>query len=67
MARHALPIRRLAAWAHRDNPASARVLGKLGFRETGHAPRYSLGRGTEVASALFELDLEDQQKVALAA
>src|SRR3546814_5651513 len=35
MARHALGYRRLPAWHFVDNPASARVLAKLGFRPTG--------------------------------
>jgi len=67
MAHHALPIRRLAAWHHLDNPASAHVLRKLGFRETARAPRYSLARDAKVDSARWDLDLEDRQPVALAA
>lgn len=38
-----------------DNPASGRVLRKLGFRATGQiVPRFSLARGSEVACALYE-------------
>lgn len=41
-----------------DNPASGKVLRKLGFRPTGQIrQRHSLARGGEVASVEFELDL----------
>ena len=41
-----------------DNPASGRVLEKLGFRPTGEiAIRFSAGRGDSAPSRLFELDL----------
>ncbi|MFN5244217.1 MAG: GNAT family N-acetyltransferase, partial [Novosphingobium sp.] len=41
-----------------DNPASGRVLRKAGFRPTGQIlQRFSLARGTEVASIEHELDL----------
>ena len=41
-----------------DNPASARVLEKLGFEPTGLvAPRMSCARGTEVAARLMRLQL----------
>ncbi|MFO1185973.1 MAG: GNAT family N-acetyltransferase [Alphaproteobacteria bacterium] len=33
----------------KDNPASGRVLAKLGFRYTGESKRHSLARGEEVA------------------
>ncbi len=36
-----------AGWYH-DNPASGRVLHKLGCRHDGAEPRYSLARGHEV-------------------
>jgi len=67
IARHALPIRRLAAWHHLDNPASAHVLRKLGFTESARAPRYSLAHDREIESARWDLDLEGRQPVALAA
>ncbi|WP_181814691.1 GNAT family N-acetyltransferase [Sphingomonas aracearum] len=58
MARHALGLRRLDACHHLDNPASGRVLTKLGFRPTGAIEqRPSLGRGGDVPCVLFELDL----------
>jgi RimJ/RimL family protein N-acetyltransferase len=41
-----------------DNPASARVLEKLGFRARGViAPRMSCARGQEVPARLMRLDL----------
>lgn len=41
-----------------DNPASGRVLEKLGFTATGlSAPRYSCARGGEAVARLFRLDL----------
>ncbi|WP_300973819.1 GNAT family N-acetyltransferase [Sphingomonas sp. LHG3406-1] len=41
-----------------DNPASGRVLEKLGFKATGRtAPRYSCARGGAQLCKLFTLDL----------
>ena len=41
-----------------DNPASGRVLAKVGFRPTGKVvPRFSLGRGQEVESVEYATDL----------
>ncbi|MGX7952039.1 GNAT family N-acetyltransferase [Tsuneonella sp. HG249] len=43
-----------------DNPASGRVLRKLGFRPTGEQSlRFSCGRGREVPSLEYALDLEE--------
>ncbi|MFZ5749110.1 MAG: GNAT family N-acetyltransferase [Pseudomonadota bacterium] len=54
----ALGIRRLEAGHFVDNPASGRVLRKLGFRPTGDVvSRHSRGRGTEAACAQFEIEL----------
>ena len=55
-----------------DNPASGRVLEKLGFVATGiTAPRLSRGRGIEVPSRLLRLELrapaEAQAEESLAA
>ena len=59
-----LGYRQIEAGHFLDNPASGRVLRKLGFRPTGRvAKRYSCARGADVDCALFELDL-DQTKVA---
>lgn len=52
IARHALPIRRLSATCAAGDPASARVLRKLGFRGTG-----ARGAGEP---ATFELNVDRQ-------
>jgi len=62
MARHALGLRRLDAFHFVDNPASGRVLAKLGFRPTGRIePRTSRGRGGEAPAVMFALDLDDDR------
>ncbi|CAN5353824.1 GNAT family N-acetyltransferase [soil metagenome] len=61
MARHALGLKRLHARHFVDNPASGRVLGKLGFHETGRAATFSRARGREVASVTMVCALEDDQ------
>lgn len=59
-ARDTLRIRRLKAGHFLDNPASGRVLAKLGFRPTGITrPRYSAGRGADVPCREFALDLTE--------
>jgi RimJ/RimL family protein N-acetyltransferase len=65
MARHALGQTRLAAYHHADNPASGRVLHKLGFREAGRGQRPSLARGHPVDSVLMVLDLREEERPAL--
>ncbi|TMM48969.1 GNAT family N-acetyltransferase [Qipengyuania marisflavi] len=51
--------RRLVAGHYADNPRSGRVLRKVGFVSTGQtARRYSAGRGGEVPSIEYTLDLE---------
>jgi len=59
MARHALGLKRVRSRHFVDNPASGRVLGKLGFRETGRGATFSRARGREVASVMLACDLED--------
>ncbi|CAN5270219.1 GNAT family N-acetyltransferase [soil metagenome] len=45
----------IAAGHFLDNPASANVLRKIGFKPTGRIEqRHSIGRGTRVATAIFE-------------
>jgi RimJ/RimL family protein N-acetyltransferase len=67
-ARHGLRVRQLDAGHFLDNPASGRVLEKLGFRPTGIiAPRYSAGRGEMAPCRLFKLDLEQEAETAPAA
>ena len=64
MARCALPIRRLAAWHFADNPASGRVLAKLGFRPTGEiAPKASAARRERAPCVAYSLDLEDDRTI----
>ena len=54
----ALGLRQLEASHFIDNPASARVLDKLGFESTGLiAPRLSCARGEEVPARLMRLRL----------
>ncbi len=49
---------RIEAGHFLDNPASGRVLRKLGFTPTGeHRPRRSAGRGTVVTSVMYETRL----------
>jgi len=67
-ARHALGIRHVHAGHFVDNPASGRVLTKLGFRPTGRIePRESRGRGGSAPCVLFELDLNPERAMPLAA
>lgn len=54
----ALGIERLEASHFLDNPASGRVLEKLGFQSTGMiAPRLSCARGMEIPARYFRLIL----------
>jgi len=51
----ALGLQRVGASHFVDNPASGRVLAKVGFRPTGRVEqRFSLGRGGDVTTILFE-------------
>jgi RimJ/RimL family protein N-acetyltransferase len=64
IARDALRLPRLTAGHFVDNPASGRVLEKLGFRPTGQiAPRYSCGRRAAAPCKLFELVLNEEAAV----
>lgn len=57
-ARESLRIKRLVAGHFIDNPASGRVLAKLGFRPTGVTRlRWSEGRKAEAPCREFALDL----------
>jgi RimJ/RimL family protein N-acetyltransferase len=59
----ALGHQKLMAGHFTDNPASGRVLRKVGFRALGRCEqRYSAGRGREVTSVLFELPLFGDSK-----
>jgi RimJ/RimL family protein N-acetyltransferase len=64
-ARHGLRLKRLDAGHFLDNPASGRVLEKLGFKPTGMiVPRYSAGRGEAAPCRLFKLDLDQEAEIA---
>ena len=63
-ARHSLRLGRLVAGHFLDNPASGRVLAKLGVRPTGAVVRrYSAGRHDEAPCRLFELKLAGEEVV----
>ncbi|MEG3179507.1 GNAT family N-acetyltransferase [Sphingomonas sp. LT1P40] len=56
----ALRLPTLSAGHFTDNPASGRVLRKLGFRATGRiVPRHSAGRGGEVQCVEYEQALAE--------
>ena len=58
-ARDALGLRRLQAGHFADNPASGRVLAKLGFVPTGSVVPYpSVARGGDATAVRFALDLD---------
>lgn len=60
MARRSLRLPRLIAGHAIDNPASAHVLRKLGFRATGRIiSRHSAGRGSAMECAEMTIDLND--------
>jgi RimJ/RimL family protein N-acetyltransferase len=64
-ARHSLRLKRLHAGHFLDNPASGRVLEKLGFRASGRiVPHYSAGRGEAAPCRLFELEFEAEAEKA---
>ena len=61
-ARDSLRLPRLNAGYFLDNPASGRVLEKLGFAPTGAVtPRYSAGRREAASCRLLTLDLAEPQ------
>lgn len=55
IARHALGRKRLVSGHFVDNPASGKVLTKLGFEQTGLEKRDCLARGEAVDCATFAL------------
>jgi RimJ/RimL family protein N-acetyltransferase len=58
IARWTLKLKSLTSGYFTDNPASGRVLQKLGFRSTGKVvSRHSAGRGKDVPCVLLSLDL----------
>lgn len=62
-AQNRLGVKALMAGAYTDNPASLRVLEKLGFRPTGEEDLYfSMARLKKVPSLNLRLDFEDQKQ-----
>lgn len=62
LARHSLRVPHLTAGHFLDNPASGRVLRKLGFEPTGEIlPRYSAGRGIAVPTRIFRLAFDENR------
>lgn len=59
IARHALGLRHLTSGYFIDNPASGRVLAKLGFRPTGVAARHCRALAIDKPCATVELDLAE--------
>ena len=56
----AIGHKRLIASHFTDNPASGKVLRKLGFQHNGQTKqRHSKGRGEDMACALYEKSLDD--------
>ena len=67
-ARDGLRLRKLSAGHFLDNPASGRVLEKLGFRPTGiTAPRMSCARGRDADARVLRLVLAEEEQAAIAA
>jgi RimJ/RimL family protein N-acetyltransferase len=58
LARDTLRIERLVSGHFTDNPASGRVLEKLGFVRTGQEMRHSVARGSDVPCETLTLDLK---------
>jgi RimJ/RimL family protein N-acetyltransferase len=64
-ARHSLRLQRLESGHFIDNPASGRVLEKLGFRPTGQIVlHYSAGRGEAAPCRRFSLELAEEAEIA---
>ncbi len=58
--RDSLRVKRLVSGHFVDNPASGRVLAKVGFRPTGRIEKqHSVARGDEAECMLFELNFDE--------
>jgi RimJ/RimL family protein N-acetyltransferase len=63
IARWTLKLPRITSAYFQDNPASGRVLTKLGFKSTGRVvQRHSVGRGRTTPCQLMTLSLADSEK-----
>lgn len=58
IAQYAMGLKGLRATHFVDNPASGKVLRKLGFRATGRTMTYCLARGREFESVTLTLDFD---------
>lgn len=68
IARSGLRLNRLIASHFTDNPASGRVLEKIGFKPTGqYSQRFSAGRGTSAPCKLYACDLAGAEEDAVEA
>ena len=65
VARHALGLAHLTSSYFIDNPASGRVLEKLGFREVARGSRFCLARGRDVPCVEVERTLAGKRDAAL--
>jgi RimJ/RimL family protein N-acetyltransferase len=65
IARYAVGLRRLNARHFVDNPASGKVLRKLGFRPIGTGTLFSAARGREVECVTFTRDLDEEERPAM--
>lgn len=61
IARYGMGLKRLTSGHFLDNPASGRVLTKLGFRPTGVVMRHCLALGIDKPCATLALDLDRDQ------
>jgi RimJ/RimL family protein N-acetyltransferase len=60
--RHCLGYGRIVSGHFADNPASGRVLEKLGFRRLGPMKRFSLARGEDVDGFEFALEAVEEEE-----
>ncbi len=60
IARHAMGLKRLRSGHFIDNPASGRVLAKLGFRTIGVEMQHCLSMGIDKPCAKLIIDLSDE-------
>ena len=68
IARYAMGLNRLTSGYFVDNPASGRVLAKLGFRDTGEViQRHCLALGEDRPCAIVDLDFDMAPAIPLAA
>jgi RimJ/RimL family protein N-acetyltransferase len=62
IARHAMGLARLRSSHFVDNPASGKVLAKLGFRPTGEAMLHSVARDAVAPCVTLDLDFVEEAR-----